>query len=217
MQSFILQSPAQQKITDYLFSFYQDHAIDRFDQIDISEEGSLGIETVRVIQKSLFLKPYKGNYKALVIHHADTLTVEAQNALLKVLEEPPPHVFLFLISTSIKNFLPTILSRCRLVSFEKEQHPVPSDKNKQYEEIVRCIFGSVSDKLALAESVSAKKENQLAWYEECISFLREEMLKNPHQSREVVLLLESIQQAYQTIQTTNVSPRLILEHTFLTI
>ncbi len=62
-------------------------------------------------------KPYAGGYKIAIIDDADTLNAEGANALLKTLEEPPPHAILILIGTSAAKQLPTIRSRCKVIRF----------------------------------------------------------------------------------------------------
>lgn len=83
-----------------------------------TEEGEahITVDSIRGLKSFLAFKPYYGPYKCIVIDHADRLTVEASNALLKALEEPQPNVVMFLISSQPKMLLPTIASRCQEVS-----------------------------------------------------------------------------------------------------
>ncbi len=74
---------------------------------------SIGVDEVREqIGKNIGLKPYKYKYKIFIVNNADTMTVQAQNALLKTIEEPPEYGVFILISENYNKFLPTILSRC---------------------------------------------------------------------------------------------------------
>ncbi len=79
----------------------------------LNNKKSLGVNDIRinVIQK-LNLKPYKYDYKIFIIDKCDTMTIEAQNSLLKSIEEPPHYAIFFLLTENINNFLSTILSRC---------------------------------------------------------------------------------------------------------
>lgn len=81
------------------------------------EETKIYIEDARGLKNFLSLKPYFGPYKFVVINDADRLTAEASNALLKVLEEPPPSSLIILITSNPKFLLSTILSRCSPVKF----------------------------------------------------------------------------------------------------
>ncbi len=78
-----------------------------------SDNSSIGTSLVKEqINNVIQIKPYKYKYKIIIIDNADTMTVSAQNAILKTIEEPPFYgVFLFLVN-NINNLLPTILSRC---------------------------------------------------------------------------------------------------------
>ena len=58
------------------------------------------------------IRPYSGNYKIYIVDEAEKMTVQAQNALLKTIEEPPAYAVLILITANPDAFLPTILSRC---------------------------------------------------------------------------------------------------------
>ncbi|MDA0797783.1 MAG: DNA polymerase III subunit delta' [Chloroflexi bacterium] len=83
---------------------------------------AIGIDAVRELIASAHLRPYEGRTRVFVFDGADTMTNDAANALLKVLEEPPPDVRLLLLAPSQDSVLPTITSRCQHV----ELHPLPT-------------------------------------------------------------------------------------------
>ncbi len=58
------------------------------------------------------IRPYSGNYKIYIVDDAQKMTIQAQNALLKTIEEPPAYAVIILLTTNPDAFLPTILSRC---------------------------------------------------------------------------------------------------------
>lgn len=74
--------------------------------------------TPRPLIQDAYLKPAIARHKVYVIDPADRLSGEAANALLHVLEEPPPHVVSVLVSTHRSRLLPTVVSRCQQVAFE---------------------------------------------------------------------------------------------------
>ncbi len=84
---------------------------------DIKEQQSLKIDTVREFSKYASKKPLLSEHKVFILNDADTLTTEAQNAMLKLLEEPPKNTFFILISSQKNTFLTTVLSRCHLINF----------------------------------------------------------------------------------------------------
>ena len=77
----------------------------------------ISVEQVREMEKTVALNPYEGRTRVVVIDPADLLSDGAQNAFLKTLEEPPPHVVLILIAGDAASLLETIRSRCTLIEF----------------------------------------------------------------------------------------------------
>lgn len=89
--------------------------------IELNDDGepktAIAVDQVREVERAIALNPYEGRTRVVIIDPADLLTDEAQNAFLKTLEEPPPHVVLVLIATREERLLPTVHSRCRRVQF----------------------------------------------------------------------------------------------------
>ncbi|MEY8337505.1 DNA polymerase III subunit delta' [Lachnospiraceae bacterium 62-35] len=85
------------------------------DLIHVTHEkpGSIGVDDIREqIQDTIVVRPYSSYYKIYMIDEAEKMTIQAQNALLKTIEEPPSYGIIILITTNQDVFLPTILSRC---------------------------------------------------------------------------------------------------------
>lgn len=76
-----------------------------------------GIDDIRDLEHQAFLQPYEGRCRVFILDNADRMTVEASNALLKILEDPPPQCLFILISPAEQSLLPTIRSRCSKVEF----------------------------------------------------------------------------------------------------
>src|SRR5579883_1426321 len=96
MNSFILIGSEESRNT-YIEEFAKQKNIAKFDIHTFEpSESSFGIQDIREIQKIAFLKPIQSQEKILLLKKAETLTGEAQNALLKLLEEPPKSTYLFL-------------------------------------------------------------------------------------------------------------------------
>ena len=75
--------------------------------------NTISIEEIRrQIVEDVQIKPYYGPYKIYIVNDADKMTVQAQNALLKTIEEPPAYAVILLLTNNIEGLLPTILSRC---------------------------------------------------------------------------------------------------------
>jgi DNA polymerase-3 subunit delta' len=79
--------------------------------------GSIGVEEIREqIVGDVQVRPYSGRYKIYIIDEAEKLTIAAQNAILKTLEEPPEYAIIIMLSANNNSFLSTILSRCILLN-----------------------------------------------------------------------------------------------------
>ncbi len=84
----------------------------KFDVIQIDTQEQRGIEAVRNIIEALTKRPFQSLLTSVIVNEASNLTVQAQNALLKILEEPPTHGQIILTTQSAQNLLPTVVSRC---------------------------------------------------------------------------------------------------------
>ena len=95
----------------------------------LEPEGNvIKIEQIRQLQKRIQEKPIISHKKVYIINDADKMTKEAQNCLLKTLEEPPEFSTIILIGTNENAFLSTIKSRCMILHFQK----IEDEKIKQY-------------------------------------------------------------------------------------
>ena len=90
-----------------------------------AKKSSISIDQVREIKKNIFQKPLTQKFKVVIIENAQKLTLPAQNALLKILEEPPVHAIIILEANSQKALVPTIISRTvtKQATYEKKVQP----------------------------------------------------------------------------------------------
>ncbi len=90
-----------------------------FDVLEIDGASNRGIDEVRALRENVKFAPSYGRYKIYIVDEVHMLTAEAFNALLKTLEEPPPHVK-FIFATTVPNKVPaTIISRCQRFDFKR--------------------------------------------------------------------------------------------------
>ncbi|MBN2467227.1 MAG: DNA polymerase III subunit delta' [Deltaproteobacteria bacterium] len=82
------------------------------------EKNIITIDKIRAMRRDLSRKSFAGGYKVCLVDDAETMNVQAQNALLKTLEEPTPNTVIFLISSRSYRLLPTIHSRCQTLRFQ---------------------------------------------------------------------------------------------------
>ena len=89
--------------------------------VEMSEDGparrDISVEQLREVEQSIALAPYEGRKRVIIVAPAEFMNISAQNAFLKSLEEPPPHVVFILITTDADRLLETVRSRCAVVPF----------------------------------------------------------------------------------------------------
>jgi DNA polymerase-3 subunit gamma/tau len=89
------------------------------DVIEVDAASNRGIDEIRDLREKVNYSPNQARYKVYIIDEVHMLTKEASNALLKTLEEPPPHIIFVLATTEVHKVLPTILSRCQRFDFRR--------------------------------------------------------------------------------------------------
>lgn len=101
------------------------------DIIFISHEkpGTISVDDIRSqINGDVAIKPYSGPKKIYIMNEGEKMTVQAQNALLKTLEEPPEYAVILILTANVNALLPTIISRCVVLNMK----PVRDEQMKQY-------------------------------------------------------------------------------------
>lgn len=99
----------------------------------LSENGSIKIEKIRDLQTKILEKPIISDHKVYIIDDAETMTKEAQNCLLKTLEEPPKYVTIILVVSNESKLLTTIKSRCSKILFHRiEDHLLENFLKEKY-------------------------------------------------------------------------------------
>lgn len=118
------------------------------------ETGSkLGITESRKIKDHFSLKPYSAKGRAVVLEDASEMTTEAQNALLKTLEELPKQALLLLGAGSDANFLPTILSRCQVIHLKTDNK---LNSVKYAEDLNKLLNSSLEERFGYVEKLKDK-------------------------------------------------------------
>jgi DNA polymerase-3 subunit delta' len=80
---------------------------------------SIGVDEIREINEEISKKPFEGDKKIIIIYDGDKITIQAQNAFLKTIEEPPKGVFIFILCENLENVLDTVKSRCQIHKLNK--------------------------------------------------------------------------------------------------
>lgn len=152
--------------------------------------ASIGVDDIRLqINDTIQIKPYSSAYKIYIVDEAGKMTVQAQNALLKTVEEPPAYAIFLLLTTNSEAFLPTILSRCiqlklkPLRNHEISGYLTQSMKLKESQADVYAAFARGN--LGKAIHLAVSEEFQLM-YQQVIN-----LLKNVKEM-DISMLLDSI-------------------------
>jgi DNA polymerase-3 subunit delta' len=124
------------------------------------EDKSISVEDIRNVLKGLVIKPLYSKYKVIIINNADNMTVQAQNAVLKSLEEPPPYVVFILTVQSSAAMAATIRSRCQRAVFTKLSYDEImtileskyGDRKSEWDFIVSYADGVIGTAIELVES-----------------------------------------------------------------
>lgn len=91
--------------------------------------GTISVDDIRAqVNNDIAVKPYSSAYKVYIINEAEKMTVQAQNAILKTLEEPPEYAVILLLTANVNSLLSTILSRCVVLNMK----PVADHLVKEY-------------------------------------------------------------------------------------
>lgn len=223
MQSFIIISSDLTQTETYISELTKKEHISPFDHKIIrqteeatkkkSAKKSLGIETIKSLQQDVYLTPVQGEKKLIVIHDAELLTIEAQNALLKLLEEPPVHLLLLLVTNTLNTLLPTIQSRCSIVNLiQQDTTSVLSEEEKAFWQTL-----SSPKILELAEKKGKTKEEAIEWSKQLIVQFEQELhaLDNTPTIQQYNNLLRKLLKIHQTVSSTNISPRMTIESILL--
>ena len=114
--------------------------------IVVPDGNSIKINQIRLIQKTIIEKPINNSKKVYIIDYADKMTVEAQNCLLKTLEEPQDFIVIILIASDENKLLNTVKSRCTKIYFQE----ITND------EILKYIKGKNSNNNYILETIFSK-------------------------------------------------------------
>lgn len=172
---------------------------------------NISIKKSREINSFLSIKPYNSPYKVVVIRSADTLTSQAQNALLKTLEEPPEYASIALSAKKEQSMLPTVISRCKIYKVEEDDLYLDLTGKTPLKEVLSSDIGQ---RLRIAEEIAQRdREEVVELLEQWIREERHEMLENENYQK--ISNIKNLAYFLEDIEETNVNARLALETLFL--
>lgn len=167
------------------------------------EDEKIGIAHIKKILPHLHIRS-SNKQKAVVIFEAQRLTIAAQNALLKILEEPPGHLDIVLTVPNPKLLLPTVISRCLITEVRKEEKEI---RNEILEEIFNAQAGRRL--MLFEERIGYHQESALAFLDEVEADLKTRL--NPKSAQ----LLIRLWQAKKLLRSESANVKLIIDELLL--
>ena len=144
------------------------------DVIEMDAASQRGIDDIREIRERVVLQPVEGRYKVYILDEAHQLTDAAFNALLKLIEEPPPHLVFVFCTTDLGKMLPTVRSRCQTFVFSRPRLPELVQVLRRVADgegieaadaalslIARSARGAYRDAVSTLDQLAAATENQV--------------------------------------------------------
>jgi len=171
----------------------------------LKPQPSIGIEAVRQVSSILKLKPYQSSVKIVIFLSADRITLQAQHALLKTLEEPSPHSALILETRNPYTLLPTVRSRCQLI-------PVKSQSRKKtIHHDVSTILNNLTQP---SLSLRLKTVNEISDKKKARKLIRSLLTIGRNNLQTDLWWLSVVKLTHQALLDLekNLNPRLVLEH-----
>lgn len=182
--------------------------INPLDLLMLEPELSIGIDAIRVGQAFLATPPLKSPKKRIVVVEAHTMTIEAQNSMLKMLEEPQEYAQIILATPSLDSLLPTVQSRCQII----QQAVQPLAADAQAIELAHALDqASVSEKITLAQTEAKSRQEAKAVIKRLL--LAQQAALSAKVEGKQVNRMEALFVALTQLDA-NTNHRMVLEHVF---
>lgn len=173
---------------------------------DIVRASGTGISDIRDFRRELSMTPL-GKKRVGIIEHIELLTTEAQNALLKTLEEPPPATYIIGTTNNPEALLPTILSRMHVVRL--------SDTAETNNTALLSILDlPIGKRLTALEQYTATRDSAKKYISDLMGAAHQELLTHP--SKKLTTLIRNLLAA-QSQLSVNVNQKLVVDNIFLTL
>ena len=197
-----------------------------------SNKFSIGIDQIRQLEKEANLKPYEGACRVFIVEETNAMSIEASNALLKTLEEPPAQVLMLLLSSEPDTIPATIVSRCQQI----KMNPIASDviyghirsitqfEDAYIKEIAAESYGRMGWAIQVIDNrdMLDKRQKIIDWFEELLSvplnmkfsYVNELASKHNIDREEMFNELKLLQLWFRDMLMLYVgSPNLVVNHT----
>jgi hypothetical protein len=188
------------------------------DTIEIPREDdtSIKIDHAREIQLALSRPPLAARVKTIILHEMERASIETQQALLKILEEPPAFALIILTAAKKESLLPTILSRTVVKKLKQTNEAF--NLEEQYKLLHTTLNSDAQLKFSHGSRFDTKEEAVL-WLQTALRSLHKKLLHDSSKHISInysyIQCIRKTNRALHTLQTTNTSPRLLMENLLL--
>ncbi|HCS78721.1 TPA: hypothetical protein DIV55_03170 [Patescibacteria group bacterium] len=173
VQSYIILHAQKPKRDAYIRNLLDKYGVAAVDQI--VPEGTIGIAEVRLLLKEMSRKPFVSLFKATVVE-IENVSMEAQQAMLKTLEEPAAANLFFLSAPHVHLLLPTIVSRCTVVDLPVTENELPPQDLEKLTSFWRQFLTlKLGERFLLLGTIVNTKDEALNWLTIQICFLAQEL------------------------------------------
>lgn len=174
------------------------------------DNQTISIAMVRSLQSELSYAAFQGKKRHVVICNVDKSTPEAQNAVLKILEEPPLNTQFWLITQYPQHLLPTLISRCVEMNFTEKTE---KNQDNQIDTVSKDLFTTIGttsyrELIDVAEKYK-EKTTAIEWTEMCLKYFHQTLQQEP--TGKAISAIKVIIETRQHL-AANVSPRQALEN-----
>lgn len=176
------------------------------------DTSTIKIQDIRALRPHLILKPPPAIHMVLTLHELQHATNETQQALLKLLEEPPFYLNIFITADAANKLLPTIQSRCLHILLSRSKQRVSAHDTT---EIQKLVSSGIGERFAHAAIIAADKTTAIIWLKNALTVLHERLHAGNVPTCSDMIRLTKIARALQTLERTNTNPRLLMENLLL--
>ncbi len=199
------------EITKTLALHLKDDSIKHPDLLFIRSGEKIGIIEAKKIKEFFSFKPFVAKGRVVVLEDASILTLEAQNALLKTIEELPREAVLIMGTNSNANLLPTVVSRCEIINLEAQGTSKQEDPSKHIKDLEKILNCPIKERFGYIENLKDKEE----FLRFLVYAFRETLLHSKSSAcKEIKDFLDELLQAEKWTKQ-NVNIRAILEYLML--
>jgi DNA polymerase III delta subunit len=182
----------------------------------IEEDQSIKIAQIRILKEKLSFKPFSSLNIVVLLNRAESMTIPAQNSLLKILEEPPLTSKIILTAPNPGALLPTIVSRCQLIRLrETAMAPEESVFKTHLQFLNQVLAASPGQRILLSEEYSQNKEKAIEFCQNQLLVLRKILHQEAHETAlkpaQTAKIMRSLQKALVLLKS-NVNPKILLEN-----